>query len=277
MRAARHIAYKGYTMFELFTMSLREYWNETDESGEVTPQAEIDRSVEELQNVLTEHYGKVVSWQEPEVDFSKRDEDITIDVIDERQLASLHAVAAKLEVDGNLEGLEIDEEDPWESEIFVRLSDLLDEAVDDDVEKFRHILSMGNNTEFVCIPVDLPFVAQISLDGEECGCDGGCHCHDEEPSVEDVECEDNGIEVSSLQALRRELDEIAVFMDLDRNLDINDDDAMSFSDKDPLRFAKVAWYIISHRVDESLKAGLPLIVRYTDDDYDDIDDGFDED
>ena len=61
------------------------------------------------------------------------------------------------------------------------------------------------------------------------------------------------------------------------NLDINDDDAMSFSDKDPLRFAKVAWYIISHRVDESLKAGLPLIVRYTDDDYDDIDDGFDED
>ena len=264
-------------MVALFTMSLREYWNETDESGEVTPQAEIDRSVEELQNVLTEHYGKVVSWQEPEVDFSKRDEEITIDVIDERQLASLHAVAAKLEVDGNLEGLEIDEEDPWESEIFVRLSDLLDEAVDDDVEKFRHILSMGNNTEFVCIPVDLPFVAQISLDGEECGCDGGCHCHDEEPSVEDVECEDNGIEVSSLQALRRELDEIAVFMDLDRNLDINDDDAMSFSDKDPLRFAKVAWYIISHRVDESLKAGLPLIVRYTDDDYDDIDDGFDED
>ena len=69
-------------MFELFAMSLREYWNEVDESD-----SDVSHSIAELQDVLSEHFGREIRWDEPELDPDKQDEEISVDVIDDRQLS----------------------------------------------------------------------------------------------------------------------------------------------------------------------------------------------
>ena len=249
-------------MFELFAMSLREYWNEVEDGGNV------EDSIAELQGVLSEHFGKKVTWDEPELDPSKSDEEIAVDVIDDRQLSALHAVAAKLELDGNLDGFELDAEEPWDSPIFERLADEIeDEASDGELEKFCHLLSIGNSAECIAVPVDLPFVAQININDDEddehhCDCEDECCCED-----------DDSIDISSLHALRRELDAIADVLHVDKSLDLDNVDDAELDDNDMYRHAKLGWYIMSAKVDEALKANLPLIMRFVDDDeYDDMDD-----
>lgn len=255
-------------MFELFAMSLREYWNEVDEASNV------EDSIAELQGVLSEHFGKKVTWEEPELDPSKKDEEIAVDVIDDRQISAVHAVAAKLELDGNLDGFEFDPEEPWDCQIFERLADEIeDEASDGELEKFCHLLSIGNSAECIAIPVDLPFVAQINIDDNEededehkhhCDCDDDECCCDED---------DNSIDIASLPALRRELDMIADALKIDKSIDIDSVDDVAFDDDDMYRHAKIGWYIMSAKIDEALKAKLPMIIRFVDDDeYDDIED-----
>ncbi len=261
-------------MFELFAMSLREYLKEAY-GGDM----DADNSVSELQKVLSDHYGKEISWDE--VDKSGSDEEVSVDVIDDRQLSALQAVAAKLELDGKIDGLVIDPEEPWESEVFERLEDELgDEESDRDVEKFCHILAIGNSFEFFCIPADLPFVAQICINNDEddeCDCDDKCcHCHDHEDDDDDECCceeDDGSVDVSSLPALRRELDEIAKALDIDTNVNIDETDPV-IDDEDPYRYAKIGWYILSAKLNDAIKEKLPLIVRFNDDedDYDDLDD-----
>lgn len=267
---------KGVIMFELFVMSLREYWNEVDDSG-----MDVNESIKELQGVLTEHYGKSIVWDEPEIDDSKKDEEISVDVIDDRQISAVHAVAAKLELDGNLDGFEFDPDEPWECDIFDRLADELDdEETDRDVEKFCHLLSIGNSSECIAIPVDLPSVAQININGDEDESDEEhehhCDCGDDECDC--FEEDDGSIDIASLPALRRELDEIAKALKLNASLSIDDIDDATFDDVDPYRHAKIGWYIMSAKIDEALKAKLPLIIRFADDDeYDDIEDEDDQD
>ena len=261
-------------MFELFAMGLSEYWGENNAS-------EAAESVAELKTVLSEHYGKEIDWAEPEPDPSKKDEEISVDVIDDRQLTALHAVAAKLELDGNLDGLEIDADNPWDCEVFDRITDVEDEESDDSVEKFCHLLSIGNSRECFCLPVDLPSVAQINIgdeDEEECECECECHCED---GGEECDCccemDDGCVDISSLQALRREFDLLADGMGLDKSLDIDDDLAMDKLDaEDPLYPGRIGWYLFSKRIDEALASKTPLIIRFVDDEEMDEDDFEDE-
>ena len=255
-------------MFELFTMSLREYWNEVGEG------ANVEDSIKELQDVLSDHFGKPISWDEPEIDPAKSDEEIAVDVIDDRQLSSLHAVAAKLELDGNLNDFEFDPEEPWDAPVFDRLADELDdEAADNDIEKFCHLLSIGNSAECIAIPVDLPSVAQINIDDDDDEHEHhNCDCEDEDCCCED----DNSIDIASLQALRRELDAIADAIKIDRSIDLDHAEEVAFDDDDIYRHAKIGWYIMSAKIDEALKAKLPMVMRFVDDDeYDDIDEDAD--
>lgn len=251
-------------MYEVFVMSLREYWNEL---GEVAK--DVDDSINELQEVLSSHFEKKVSWVEPELDPAKADEEIDVDILDELQLSSLHAVAAKLELDGNLEGLTLDPEDPFENEVFDRLADMGD-GEEGELEHFTHILSIGNSAECFVVPADLPFVAQINVNDddeeeEDCGCDDDC---------EDCDCEDNNsVDISSQAALRRELDRLAKALELDTSLKLEDCESLEFDDEDNFRYAKLGWYILSTRLDEAIKAKLPLIIRYVEDEeLDDIED-----
>lgn len=255
-------------MFELFMMSLREYWNEMSDGT-----ADVSSSIAELQEVLSQHYEKEVKWDEP-ADVAMSDEDVAVDVIDDRQISALHVVAAKILVDGNLDGLEIDPEEPWEDEVFSRLADLEDD--DESSDRFCHLLAFGNCAECICLPVDLPFVAQINInddEDEDKECCGGC-CGDHECDCEDGCCccdDEEGIDISSLVALRRELDDIGKILNIDPSLDIDACEEIAFDEEDSLRFAKVGWYILSTRVNEALEANLPLIVRFVDDDeYDDM-------
>lgn len=247
-------------MFELFSMSLREYWTEFNEESGISEN--VDASIKELQDALSDYYGKKVEWNEPEVDESRKDEEISVDAISDEQLSALQAVAAKLELDGNLDDFEINEEEPWENEAFDRLAE---SEEDEENERFSQLLAIGN-AECICLPVDLPCVAEINTEEEEeeehcdCDCEEGCCCEEDDGSVD----------IASLQALRRELDDLAKCMNLDTSLDIDDDEAMNFEDN-PLRLAMIAWYILSARIDESLKEKLPLLIRYNDEeDYDDL-------
>ena len=252
-------------MFELFAMSLREYWNEVEDGGNV------EDSIAELQGCLSEHFGKEVSWEEPEADPSRKDEEIAVDVIDDCQLSAVHAVAAKLELDGNLDGFELDTEEPWNSPIFERLAEEIeDEASDGELEKFCHLLSIGNSAECIAIPVDLPFVAQININNDDDNDDDEeeehhCDCGEDECCCED----EDSIDISSLQALRRELDVIADALKIDKSKDI---ETVDFDDADMFRHAKIGWYIMSAKVDEAIDQKLPLIMRFVDDEeYDDLD------
>lgn len=257
-------------MFELFMMSLREYWGEMSDGT-----ADVSSSIAELQEVLSQHYEKEVTWDEPE-EVPVTEEEVDVDIIDDRQISALHVVAAKVVVDGNLDGLEMDPEEPWDSDVLDRLA----EKADDDEElddRFCHLLAIGNSSECICLPVDLPFVAQININDDEaedkeecCGCcgDHACDCDD------DCCCcceEDEGIDISSLVALRRELDDIGKVLNIDPDLSIDDCEKIAFDEEDDLRYAKIGWYLLSTRVDDALKAKLPLIIRFVDDDeYDDI-------
>jgi len=256
---------KEVIMFELFAMSLREYWNEVEDGGNV------EDSIAELQGCLSEHFGKEVSWEEPEADPSRKDEEIAVDVIDDCQLSAVHAVAAKLELDGNLDGFELDTEEPWNSPIFERLAEEIeDEASDGELEKFCHLLSIGNSAECIAIPVDLPFVAQININNDDDNDDDEeeehhCDCGEDECCCED----EDSIDISSLQALRRELDVIADALKIDKSKDI---ETVDFDDADMFRHAKIGWYIMSAKVDEAIDQKLPLIMRFVDDEeYDDLD------
>ena len=268
-------------------MGLNEYWGESNAENAA-------ESVAELKAVLSDHYGKAVDWPEPEVDVSKKDDEISVDVIDDRQLTALHAVAAKLELDGSLDGLEIDAENPWDCEVFDRIADVEDEESEESISKFAHLLSIGNSRECFCLPVDLPSVAQINIgdddedeadDGkcrcgcghDKCDCDESCGCHGNcGDECDCCEYDDGCVDISSLQALRREFDMLADGMGLDKSLDIDDDVAMEALDaEDPLYPGRIGWYLFSKRIDEALAVQTPLIIRFVDDEGMD-DDDFDE-
>lgn len=250
-------------MYEVFVMSLKDYWAEMGDFG-----VNLTSSVKELQDVLTEHYGKEVVWDD---DANHSDEDVQVDVIDEIQLGSLHAVAVKLELDGNLDGLELVPESPWECDVFERLEDKLDD--EGDIKHFPHILGIENAPEVFCIPVDVQTVATLQLnDDEEEEEHHHCDCGDEDCCC-DEDFDDGSVDIVSLQGLRRELDVIGDALKIDKKVKLEELDEMDFGD-DPLRFAKLCWYILNERVNEALKVKLPLILRLID--PEDLD-GFEED
>ena len=120
-------------------------------------------------------------------------------------------------------------------------------------------------------------MAQINTEDEDedgCDCDDeNCHCHDDECDCEDDE---NCIEISSLQALRAELDNLAKAIHLDTSITEADIEELTFDDDDKLRDAKVAWYLLSAHVNEALKANLPLIMQYKDVEDEDYEDEFED-
>lgn len=266
-------------MYELFVMALKEYWNEQGDSIE-----EVTQNVKELQEVLTEHYEKTVSWDEPVPDVTNDEDEINVCAFSDVQFVALQAVAGALELGESLDDLEIGEGDEvYDSPIFERIGEYTE---DNDLQKFPHLLTVGSSCECFFLPVDLPFVAQINTedeDDDECDCeDAHCHCDDDDC---DCDCEDDEscIEISSLQAVRKELDIIAKAMDIDTSVTEADLDELTFDDDDNLRDAKVAWYLMSAHVNEALKANLPLIMQYKEadeayeDEFDDEDEDEDED
>jgi len=246
-------------MYELFVMSLKEYWKDQDENEQ-----EVGQSIQELQDVLSDHFQKEVRWSEPDVKSEEDETEIEVDVVDDLQLSSLHAVAAKLELDGNLDGLELSADEPWECDVFDRLSETLEEK-ESDIEKFCHILSIGNSPACFIVPVDLPFVAQINVGDKEEESQNDCDCGCEED-------DDGSVDIASLPAIRRELDTIASALKLDTSLSLEDCESIDFDDEDNLRHAKMGWYIFSHKVNDAIKAKLPLILNFVDDEFDDMDD-----
>lgn len=250
-------------MYELFVMALKEYWNEQGDSIE-----EVTQNVKELQEVLSEHYKKKVSWDEPVPDVTNDEEEINVCAFSDIQFVALQAVAGALELGESLDDLEIGEgEEVYDAPIFNRVGEYTE---DNELQKFPHILTVGSAVECFFLPVDLPFVAQINTedeDADDCDCeDGHCHCDDD-----DCDCEDDEscIEISSLPAIRKELDAIAAALKIDTNITEANLDELTFDDDDNLREAKVAWYLMSAHVNEAIKAKLPLIMQYKDADYED--------
>lgn len=251
-------------MFELFCMGLREYWTD-NEAGDP------DASFEELLSVLSEYYGKKIRWNDPAPDPAHKDDEIDVFELLDEQLVTLHAIAGTLELDGNLDNFNLTNVDePWNCEVYHRLEQCGEDHV---FEKYPHLLALGTENECFCLPVDLPSVASISTgdeDEHECDCDGdcedGCCCC----------CDEDCVDVVSLVALRRELDDIADAMKIDKSDDAIDlqDEESSFSTDDELRHGKAAWYILSNRVNAALKAGLPLIIRPN---FDELDGDMDSD
>lgn len=257
-------------MYELFVMALKEYWNEQGDSLD-----EVKQNIGELQQVLSDHYGKKVAWDEPDPDPANAEDEINVCAFLDSQFSALQAVAGALELGENPEDLELGEgDDIFDSPIFDRIGDYTE---NEDLKKYPHLLTVGTACESFFLPVDLPFVAQINTEDEDedgCDCDDeNCHCHDDECDCEDDE---NCIEISSLQALRAELDNLAKAIHLDTSITEADIEELTFDDDDKLRDAKVAWYLLSAHVNEALKANLPLIMQYKDVEDEDYEDEFED-
>ena len=242
-------------MYELFVMALKEYWNEQGDSIE-----DVTQKVEELQQVLSDHYDKKVCWDEPLPNAMNDEEEINVCAFSDIQFVALQAVAAALELGESLDDLEIGEgEDVFDASVFERIADYTEEH---DLEAYPHLLTVGDSFECFFLPVDLPFVAQINTEDEDacdceddvCDCCGEpeCDCQDDEPCIE----------ISSLPAIRAELDKIAKALDLDTSITEATLDELTFDDDDHLRDAKVAWYLMSAHVNEAIKANLPLIMQF---------------
>ncbi|MBQ9396678.1 MAG: hypothetical protein IJU23_14330 [Proteobacteria bacterium] len=272
-------------MFELFVMSLHEYWADSESN-------KVESSVSELMDVLSEHYGKEITWNEDELSEEQKNEEIAVDVIEDEHLTSLQAVAAKLELDGNLDGLELDPDDPWGCDVFARLEDKLEESDDGEIKTFKHLLNIGNGWECVIIPVDVDSVAEINVDpddfededyedddeedgedeevddseeeDEECDC---CECDDDDCCCD--EDADNVIDIASAIGLQHELELIAKHLKLDLSIDI-DSEEIHFDDDDNLQTAKLCCLIFYKKLKEALEANQPLILRLADgEEYDD--------
>ena len=115
-------------------------------------------------------------------------------------------------------------------------------------------------------------------DGEEEKC--CCKCDDHECDCDDDCCcccdEGEGIDISSLVALRRELDDIGKVLGIDSSINVDECEKIAFDEEDDLRYAKVGWYILSTRVDVALENKQPLIIRFVDDEEYDLDEDADE-
>ena len=251
-------------MYELFVMPLKEYWTEDD----VAQGAE---NVATLQKDLSELFGHEVSWDEPETVASSEDEEDEIDIaaFTDIQFDALQALAAALEMGKTADDLSFDEDGIVDPEIFESFAEYADE---NDVKRFPQLLWLGHSMESFMIPPDFDQVVEVGDTDDECDC--GCdHDHDDD----DCCCEDDtsSIDVASIPAVRRELDDMAKVLDLKSDLSLDDIETVEFDDDDLLREAKVAWYILNARINEAIKSKLPLIMRFTDDDDDE--DAFDDD
>ena len=81
--------------------------------------------------------------------------------------------------------------------------------------------------------------------------------------------EDYTTDISSSYAMRRELDDIAKHLGIDPDVDVVETH-LTFSEDDPLHGAKVAWYVISAKINQAIAKGATLILRFNDEDYDDL-------
>lgn len=269
-------------MFELFVMSLHEYWADSESK-------KVESSVSELMDVLSEHYGKEITWNEDELSDEQKNEEIAVDVIEDEHLTSLQAAAAKIELDGNLDGFELDPDDPWSNDAFNRLEDKLEDSEDGQIETFKHLLNIGNGWECVIIPVDVDSVAEINVDPDDYDDDEYEDDDDEDVEyIEDEEDEDDGcccecgeedccccgddkniIDIASAVGMKRELELIAQKMNLDLSIDI-DNEEIDFDDDDNLQTAKLCCLIFYKKLTEAIEANQPLILRLADgEDYED--------
>lgn len=262
-------------MFELFVMSLHEYWD-----GNFKNLDDLEGSLSSLKSVLSQHFDADVDWNDPEV--KPADGDVEVERLTDVQLTTLQLVAAKLELDNTLDGLEFDLDEPWESPIFERLEDeIIAEDSDKDLEKFPHLLSLGNSRECLMLPVDLPHIASVDMsddddDDESCDHDHehscGCGCHDDECCG--FEEDDNAIDVSSTIAIRRELDVLADKLGVDKTVDMRKT-KLTFDEDDPLHQAKIAWHTFSSVLNEAIDKNLPLIFLFNDEIDEDCDENGD--
>lgn len=227
-------------MYEIFVMSLRDFWNEDGELSET----EATESVKAFQNMLSEHYGKPVRWEESVQD----SDDIVLDAIHGEDLMILQALAAKLELSGNLDGLELDYSDPWDCSVFEELQAHID--ADKEIKHFESILTLNGSPDALVLPVDLPTTITVDL------------CEDDEAHDED-ECEAS-IDVLSQPALRRELDKVAEALEIDLNAKPEDSD----TDNEFEAF-KMGLRALSDQLNDAIDRKLPLVLSLVDSDEED--------
>lgn len=251
-------------MYELFVMPLKEYWSEDDPALGV-------ENVTTLQKDLSELFGHEVCWKEPESFAQERDEDeIDVAAFTDVQFDALQALAAALEMGKTADDLNFDENGIVDPEIFETFAEYADEH---DVKRFPQILWLGHSMESFMIPPDFDQVVEVGDTDDECDCE--CECDHEDGECCCCEDDTSSIDVASLPAIRRELDDMAKVLDLKSDLSLDDIETVEFDDEDLLREAKVAWYILNARINEAIESKLPLIMRFSDDDDDE--DAFDDD
>ena len=247
-------------MYEIFVMPLATYWDELEDL-----EIEAKEAVKDLQKELTEYYGKTVNWVEPdEIDV----EDIEVSLIEDNELMSLYVVAAKLETSENIDNIDLDPENPWDSEVFDELEKKLDDG--GNIDLYHHLLMPQNSPETIYVPVDLPNT--VSLFSDEAAAEM-------DENFDEADYEENGsICVASLTKLRTELDKIQKILKTDPEIDIEDENVdIEFEQDDSLSSAKIAWYVLNTQINNAVKAKLPLIIRYVhDEEYDELGEDFED-
>ncbi len=253
-------------MYELYVMPLKEYWTEEDA-------AEGAENVSQLQKELSELFNADITWDEPDSVSTDGNDEIDVAGFSDVQFDALQAVAAVLEMGKSIDDLSIDLDGAVDPDIFQDFAEYADE---NDIKRFPQLLWLGRSMESFIIPPDFKQVVEI-------GNDDDCCCEDEECSCgcgdEDCCCEDDqdNIDVASLPAIRRELDDLGKVLSLKSGLTLDDIENEEFDGDDRLREAKIAWYILSARVDEAINSKLPVVMRFTDEDEDELEEEDDQD
>lgn len=219
-------------MYELVVMPLTEFWD----LGADDP-AELQEALGALQGALSEQVGAPVKWEE-----KPTQETYESDSLDPFCVHALRALAAWVDVHGDVEGFEIGET-PWEHDVYGALDE------EEGAKKFPHLVHTEADVA-VFAPVDLPGVYFMGPDDED------------EAAEEEEDDEPEELAVGSLPRLAAELDALNVHLKLAGDIDELPDDVVFDSDADPLAAPKYAWAVIRAAVKRATAETLPLIMYF---------------
>ncbi len=226
-------------MYELVVMPLTEFWD----LGAEDPQ-ELQEALEALQGALSEQVGSPVKWSE-----QGTQETYESDTLDPFCVHALRALAAWVDVHGDLQGFELGET-PWEHDVFGALDE------EEGSKKFPQLVHSDADVA-VFAPVDLPGVYFMGPEDED-------EADEEEEEMEELA-------VGSVTRLGAELDALNEHLKLQGDIDELPDDVVFDSDEDPLAAPKYAWAVLRAAVKRASAQKLPLILyfdasMYSDDD-----------
>ncbi|MFA5624930.1 MAG: hypothetical protein WC966_07735 [Bradymonadales bacterium] len=247
-------------MYQVYVTTFSRFWSGDD--GDVDTEAiEI---VEDFQAMLSEHYGKAITWSEV-----ADDDDIHITGLSKEDVAILQAVAGKLELAGNIDGLELKFAHPEECSVFEELLNTYEGEVEE--QKYASIFRLGCSPDAMVIPSELSSPLTIDLGDEE---------DDEEPEEADEKEFIGDIDVISALDLRERINEIAKALKIDikttwEELDAIDIDSLYTDDEE--QNSREAFIIslrcLALQLDSAIeKNSLLFISKFDEDDYDEDDD-----